>query len=414
MRRAVTAVVIAGAIFAFATPAVAEPGALEPYQMVRSLQLIQDRVAGGDAAALPMQRKLLEIVDKTFRNAKPSDFDNKRNLRALFIYAMSGGNPKTVKALMRRLDLDAGERDLGRGIVSYLESDFGAARDYLSSVDPFSLAPELGAFTALISGTVLTPEDPARALEMLDKARLLGPGTLVEEAALRRTVTLSAKLQDPERFVRASTQYVHRFLDSPYASQFADAFVAAVVKLRDRIDLDAVDGIVWAMTDEQAQAIYLRLARQSAIEGYNELLRFASTRAARFAEAGEGEDPRAVLYSTISSVTSDNVADVVERLDKLDRSRLSVDDRKLLDAAKAVAREVIAGLVPAASEAGAGANATLTEGTVSQAPAAADAYDVEKFRTFRETDQIVANTREKLDEIDRLLQETAQLQETAR
>ncbi len=32
---------------------------LPPYQMVRSLQLVQDRIAAGDHAALPIQRKLL-------------------------------------------------------------------------------------------------------------------------------------------------------------------------------------------------------------------------------------------------------------------------------------------------------------------------------------------------------------------
>ena len=35
--------------------------------MVRSLQLVQDRIASGDHAALPMQRKLLEMIDKRFR-----------------------------------------------------------------------------------------------------------------------------------------------------------------------------------------------------------------------------------------------------------------------------------------------------------------------------------------------------------
>ena len=38
----------------------------QPYQMVRSLQLVQDRIAGGDHAALPMQRKLLEMIDARF------------------------------------------------------------------------------------------------------------------------------------------------------------------------------------------------------------------------------------------------------------------------------------------------------------------------------------------------------------
>lgn len=417
MRGVLAALVLAGEVSVFAAPALAAPATLEPYQMVRSLQLIQDRMADGDAAALPMQRKLLEIIDKALRDAKPFDFEERRNVRAFFIYAMSGGNPATVQSLMPHLDLDEGERNLGRGIVSYLKTDFGAARDYLSAVDPLSLAPELGAFTALVKGAVLTPEDPAAALRMLDEARLLGPGTLVEEAALRRTITLSAELNDTERFLRASSQYVRRFLGSPYASQFADAFIAAVVKLRDTVNLGAVETVVSGMNDDQAYAIYLRLARQSAIEGYEKLLDFASARAARFSEPGARKDPRVLLYSSIASVTSDNVSDVLERLDALDRSRLSAADQKLLDAARAVAREVTAGFDPGDGKAGKEGGSPTVMGTAMPEAGTGDTAGVTpaagvpgagESRVIRETHQVIVSTHEKLDEIDRLLQEDAQ------
>ena len=43
---------------------------LQPFQMVRSLELVQDRIAGGDHAALPMQRKLLEMIDARFAQGR--------------------------------------------------------------------------------------------------------------------------------------------------------------------------------------------------------------------------------------------------------------------------------------------------------------------------------------------------------
>jgi len=42
---------------------------LQPYQLVRSLQLVQDRIAAGDHAAMPMQAKLLEMTDARLRQA---------------------------------------------------------------------------------------------------------------------------------------------------------------------------------------------------------------------------------------------------------------------------------------------------------------------------------------------------------
>ena len=70
---------------------------------------------------------------------------------------------------------------------------------------------------------------------------------------------------------------------------------------------------------------------------------FASARA----ESGRGgkdnqDDPRALLYSSLSTVTSDKIADVDAKLKKIDRNKLSEGDRALLDAAQAVARELVA------------------------------------------------------------------------
>ena len=77
-------------------------GSLQPYQMVRSLQLVQDRIAGGDHAALPMQKKLLELTDARFRAASDKAFADRRNAHALMVYAMSGGNPATVADSLAR------------------------------------------------------------------------------------------------------------------------------------------------------------------------------------------------------------------------------------------------------------------------------------------------------------------------
>lgn len=336
--------VLSGAAMLLAAPLPsASATVLEPYQMVRSLQLVQDRLADGDQAAMPMQRKLLELIDARLRTAQPQEFDDKKNFRALFIYAMSGGNPKTVRTLLSQLHLEGENAVLGQGILSYMAGDYGATREKLEDIDPLGLQPELGAFVGLIRGAVLVQESPDQALRLFDDARLLAPGTLVEEAALRRSIAIAAGIGDTERFARASSQYVRRFLHSPYASQFAEAFVSGVVALHDKVDLQAIAEIVSKMDSERAHAIYLRLARQSAIDGYKPLLAFASAKAHETQEPGtNGEDPRALLYATVASVTSENVAEVKKKLARIDRSRLSANDRELLDAARRVAEQVLA------------------------------------------------------------------------
>ncbi len=321
---------------------------LQPYQMVRSLQLVQDRLASGDHAALPMQNKLLEMADARFRASKPDDFKEPRNLRALLVYGMSGGNPATVRSAAGRVQLDQTNQAIVDGILDYLGGQPGPAIAALQPIDPMTLSPDVGAFVALIKGSLLAIDDPVQALTLLDQARLLSPGTLVEEAALRRSVAIATTNGDAARFAQASTQYVERYLLSPYASQFADSFVAGVVTLHMALSQDKLADITSMMDTERERVIYLRIARRAAIDGLNDLSAFASTKAIpQDKGATQADDPRAELYASLSSITSATVDDIRAKLKTIDRSRLSPSDRSLLDAAQQITQEVVAPPIPA-------------------------------------------------------------------
>ncbi|KUM28833.1 chemotaxis protein MotC [Mesorhizobium loti] len=332
------------------TVAFAQDDGLQPYQLVRSLQLIQDRIAGGDHAALPMQAKLLEMTDARLRAADAEDFKDPKNFRALLVYGMSGGNPVTVEAAASRATTDPQSLAIAKGIVAYLNGRPAAAIEILKPIDPMSVPADLGAFLALVKGSLLATDEPVTALTLLDEARLLSPGTLVEEAALRRSVGIAAAQGDAARFALASTQYVAGYLYSPYASQFADSFVSGVIQLHMSISQDKLADITSMMDPEREKVIYLRIARRAAIDGLTDLSAFASARAEQ-GRTGKGnqDDPRAVLYSSLSTVTSATIDDVRTRLGKIDRGKLSESDRALLDAAQAVAGEVVAP-VPAATK----------------------------------------------------------------
>src|SRR5690606_3957574 len=115
------------------------------------------------------------------------------------------------------------------------------ARTALSTVDPAGQPQEVAAFLYLVKGSVVASIDGEAGIALLDRARLLGTGTLVEEAALRRTISLAANAGDRARFLSAAEQYARRFLRSPYASQFAETFVAGVISLKAGLDLRQVE-----------------------------------------------------------------------------------------------------------------------------------------------------------------------------
>ncbi|TPM52509.1 chemotaxis protein MotC [Mesorhizobium sp. B2-2-3] len=396
MRRAVFTSRLMGLLLLAGQPTAAlAQDSLQPYQLVRSLQLIQDRIAVGDHAALPMQSKLLEMIDTRLREADKDDFKDPKNFRALLVYGMSGGNSVTVEAAVSRATADARDLALARGVIDYLNGRPGEAIEALKPVDPMAQPSDLGAFLALVKGSLLASDQPAAALVLLDEAKLLGPGTLVEEAALRRSVGIAVAQRDAARFALASTQYVERYLYSPYASQFADSFVSGVIELHMSISQDKLADITSMMDPEREKVIYLRIARRAAIDGLNELSAFASARAEQGRDGNTNQgDPRALLYSSLSTVTSGTIEDVRAKLGKIDRSRLSDGDRALLDAAEAIAGEVVAPPAslptaspapaevmpshepePAAAQTADAAGLPPVEGAVSERPAVAPSGD---------------------------------------
>ncbi|MGQ2906939.1 MAG: chemotaxis protein [Aliihoeflea sp.] len=379
MRTALARLGIALALIGALSGAASASSALQPFQMIRSLQLVQDRIANGDHAALPMQRKLLEMIDERMRNATPDDLADQRNLSALLVYAMSGGNPVTLDLALSKLDAENPSKPLADALRAYLGGNFQAARDVLATIAPATL-DDHAPFVALVKGTVLSNDEPDAALVNLDTARLLAPGTLVEEAALRRALLIAVSASKPDVFARTSSAYVRRFLRSPYASQFAEAFVSGLAAMHASLDAGEMADILAWMTPEQAETIALRMSRQAAIANDPVMITFAE----RLARGEAAQDPRALLYSNLGGVATPQVADTLTTLQSIDRSRLSEGDRALLDAATDIAQTVVDRPdVPQAATA---------------IPAAIDP------ETTSDTDSYISSTRAKLDAIDRLLE----------
>jgi chemotaxis protein MotC len=219
----------------------------------------------------------------------------------------------------------------------------------------------------------------------------------------------------------AATQYVERYLYSPYASQFADAFVSGVIAMHEAISQDKLADITAMMDAEREKVIYLRIARRAAIDGLTNLSTFASAKA----EQGRGgktndDDPRALLYASLSTVTSATVDAVGEKLKTIDRDRLSENDRSLLDAARAVVREMVAKPTPAQSapplaQAGAAAPAEQVPmetdlppvegiaGDVPTTPMPVEAAVKDAAIVPDPTDTAIAATRHTLESIDQML-----------
>lgn len=318
------------------------PDDLAPYKMIRSLQYVQDTVALGDHSAMEMQRFLLTTIDERLRTAAPSIFEDPRNVDAALVYAMSGGNPETLELLLARDVAGHFDSRITDALRNYLSGRGSQTVKSLAELFPEYKRSRIGPYLALVSANSVIRKDPALALRYFDWARLVAPGTIVEEAALRRSIHIASEAGWVGRSMGYANRYARRYLRSPYASQFADLFVKLAVDHFDAIEEKDILEILSFMDVPRQREVYLRMARLAAISGKNRLASLAADRAQVL--AGEGESVPKVLadlYSGLASVPSADVGAAMETIMAIPDEKLSVKDRALKAAARAVAEEVL-------------------------------------------------------------------------
>lgn len=327
----------------------ARPDGIPPFEMVRTLQTLQAQIAGGNAAAVAAQRELLAVMEKTFLAADPAVWQDGRNARAAVAYTLSGGSPRLMRSLLALNPPIAVDADLATGALAYIENREDEARKRLSPIDARALPMSLGGQVALVQAGLVAREDLPKAIRLLDDARLLMPGTLVEEAALRREVFLVAQTGNLDRFEFLSQQYLRRFGTSIYAEDFRQRFATAIARLgiADGDDrFPRLEAILKSSDPENQRALFLQLAQAAVVHGKLATARSAAADAAGLAPLGGGDAMRAGLYDSAASIgPGKDIGEVRKRLAALNRRQLGRRDVDLLDAAIAVADAV--GEVPA-------------------------------------------------------------------
>lgn len=314
---------------------------IAPYKMLRSLQFVQDSVVLGDHSAGEMQRFMLETIDKRLRQADASVFESTDNVDAALIYAMSGGNPQTLEYLVAR-DVDGNfDNRVTDALRKYLAGKGTLIAKSLGELVSEYKDSKIGPYLALVAGNVTISTNPTGALKFYDWARLTAPGTIVEEAALRRSVAIAIETGDVVKATAYSNRYARRFLHSPYASQFADLFVRLVVERYEALNAEDVSATLGYMDKDRAREIYLRIARAAAVRGKNQLAGLAAERAKALSGTAEGADTLARLYGGLADVPTSDILSAVDALASIPEKDLSPADQALRAAAEAVAREIL-------------------------------------------------------------------------
>jgi len=315
---------------------------LQPYKLIRSLQFVQDAVVQGDHSAMEMQRFLIGVIDSRLREAEQEVFDDPRNVDAALIYAMSGGNPATLDILAIKDKFGNFDNEVTTVLRAYLNGRAAKTQTTLTDVVKIYRDTEIGPYITLVAANVTASMNDIGALELFDWARLTAPGTLIEEAALRRSLFIASEKNMVEEALHYAQMYARRFINSPYAGQYADLLVDLIQTNYSQIGEDGLSEILSFMDRPRKREIYLRIARKAAIAGMRELAIFASDKAEALLGTNDTTpQAMAALYSGMAKIPTDGVDGVLESINALAGARLSQRDKALREAAEIVASEVV-------------------------------------------------------------------------
>ena len=314
-----------------------------PYEIVRSIQALHDQMTQGNRAAQAAMPNVLRKLAGGLVAAPRSAWRDPRNARAVVVYILSGGQIRVAQTALESGNCMPLEKRLIEGALAYLEGAKAKAKSLLGNVDPRSLDPAVGSHIALAQAALIAADNPVKAMSILDIARVLAPGTLVEDAALRREVFLAQKTANFKKFVALSGQYLRRFQHSVYADSFRRSFAKAITHmalLGAAGQRAQVMELANKLNVHEQLPLYLRIAQSAIVDGNVEVAKWASEQAALRAPRDSLEAHRAILYHGAASVLTTDYDSGLAELKGLKAKHLPHTDVLLQNAAIGVAQEI--------------------------------------------------------------------------
>ncbi|MGA3303690.1 MAG: hypothetical protein ABSC72_10425 [Methylovirgula sp.] len=315
----------------------------EPYEIVRSLEALHDQMALGSKASQAEMPGVLRQLGTRLMAEDPMVWRDPRNAHAVVVYILSGGEIKVARAVLESGKISAADRQLIEGALAYLEGDKDQAKSLLNPIDPRTLEPGLGSHVALAQAALLAEDNFAKAMNLLDMARVFAPGTLVEDAALRREVFLAEEAGDFDKFIAMSDQYFRRFRRSVYADSFHRSFAVSLTRIAQNGEdqqLAALGDLLNSLSTHEQLHLYLEVAQYSLLSGKVAVAKWAGEKAALFAQKDSAEMRRATLYDGAASVLTTDYDHGVSQLRAVASEHISRDEAVLDDAALDLAGKI--------------------------------------------------------------------------
>lgn len=316
-------------------------GENQPWLLIRQLQLAQDRIAAGTPGSLAAYRKLLAHASVTLLNQPSVVWQHLRNLDAASIFLLIGGDIRVGDAALAGNRLDPDAKLPLRAAIAFANRNFVEAHELMQRIDHVSLSPSAAPHFAMAKAMSASSSDLAATTRYLGEVRRLAPGTLLEEASIRRAIRIAGENHDLQQFKYLSRSYFLRFSRSLYFNDYLKNYIFALVRMpataQDEL-LEEIRAFSKTLSLHQQTQIASYLARNATIKGYTALAYWASDTVLASPSISDRLTARMLLYKAASGIVDvETGAAATAALGEIDADLLSEKDRKLLEAVKALA-----------------------------------------------------------------------------
>ncbi|WP_102867542.1 hypothetical protein [Pseudovibrio exalbescens] len=325
-----------------------------PDLMVLEMQILQDEIIKGNREAYDLLQPSLLVLGRRFLSVDPQIWEKRKQANAAVAFMLSGGSGSVFQELASRGITFNTDSNLFAGAMAYSQGNRTAAKNLLLKVDVHDLPSGLSGQVALAQGILLSQDQPAKANKRFDLARLLMPGTLVEESALRRQVPLVARIGQHHKFERLAQRYLFQYPKSIFADDFRKTMAETMSTssyLQRETDWDKVFQLIADFDEKSRLQVLLTLSRASLVSGNMQFARKAGHMILEMDKLEPEERRNAMLYVAAAKASSEDWLEALRGIGKIEYASLSPENKVLTDAVARVANSVRAWPSPKITEA---------------------------------------------------------------
>jgi chemotaxis protein MotC len=316
---------------------------LQPHETMRAIEQFQDSLVAGDTDAMKYSIQLMSQFQTDVSATSDEDIVDPKNILSIVVYLLSGGNFDIIETKLRDAKIEHSLEALLAGALAFSKGDKETASEKLTAIEAEKLPVEVRGRLLLIQAILISEKDSDAALLLLKRASASMPGSIVDEAALRRCTAISSKLNNFKVFDLCASRMIRNFQTSPYWFEFSSTFENFAAALNEEKEHIFSGWLVPILENEKPSAqmtTLLSISKNGLLRGNFSLANLCASRAGLLSPNGSPEFHRAMLYSAAALIGLYEVELASVRIGLVNSDNLDKDDRSLMQKVRLVSQHV--------------------------------------------------------------------------